>query len=73
MKAATVIEVVLYTLTLNVRLKDGYALNQDTRVVTYCAKSPEAFTVAQKSSIELISSVTFFSKVTFYTVTARTG
>lgn len=43
MKAAAEIEAVLYMLTLNVRLEGGYALNQDTRVVMCCAKSPEAF------------------------------
>lgn len=41
-------EAVLYMLALNVRLEDGYALNQDTRVVTCCAKSPEAFNCGTK-------------------------
>lgn len=52
-------------LTLNVRLEDGYALNQDI-MVTCLTKSHKAFNCGTKPSTELISSVSFFSKVTFY-------
>lgn len=68
MKVLTVIEAVQYMLTLNVRLEDGYALNQDIRVVTCLAKSPEAFNCGTKPSIELFSSAPFFSNLTFYTL-----